>query len=229
MQRIVNASDPLLFHYSAISYKPFLSFFNMSGIIEADQLPSALGTYSTSLILHKLYTADRNVVNYASALAFELHQPSYPGSEPVIRLQFKNGTDDDTFRTLNFSIPGHTSGGDLPLSQFISTFEPAAVNTTTQWCHICNQTVDRGCAALLGTGKGSHHASLVGVGFDLDVWLLAVVCLVLLGALRLGLLSFGRKNRNSTGQRGTLLVVRWCHMKCSWQGPLTPYAIGQQH
>ena len=43
MQRIVNASDPLKFHYTAISYKPLLSLFNMTGIVADDQLPPALG------------------------------------------------------------------------------------------------------------------------------------------------------------------------------------------
>ncbi|KAI0088497.1 phosphoglycerate mutase-like protein [Irpex rosettiformis] len=202
MQRIVNASDPLLFHYSAISYKPFLSLFNMTGIIETSQLPSAL-------------------VDYASALVFELRQPS-DNSEPVIRLQFKNGTNDNTFHALNISIPGHTSGGDLPLSQFISTFEPAAVNTTLQWCKVCGQNVDRGCAALLGAGgastsssggwsstgtstsMGQHdRISPVGAGF-LGAGLTAAVFLMVLGAaLGLGFLTLGRKTRGKTSsQRG---------------------------
>lgn len=43
MQRIVNASDPLKFHYSAIAYKPFLSLFNMTGLVATGELPSALG------------------------------------------------------------------------------------------------------------------------------------------------------------------------------------------
>ena len=55
MQRIVNGSDPLLFHYSAIAYKPFLSLFNMTGIIETNQLPSALGTYPKPSI-HRTHT-----------------------------------------------------------------------------------------------------------------------------------------------------------------------------
>ncbi|KAI0768869.1 phosphoglycerate mutase-like protein [Irpex lacteus] len=200
MNRIVNASDPLLLHYSAIAYKPFLSLFNMSGIIETNQLPSAL-------------------VNYASALAFELRQPS-DSSEPVIRLRFKNGTDDDTFHTLNFSIPGHTTGGGLPVSAFISTFAPAAVNTTLQWCHVCNQTVDRGCAALLGAGKASdfsvsaassdnlvevHHDKIspVGAGF-LGAGLTAVVFLFVICATRFGrkFLSPGRKEKQTLTMRG---------------------------
>ena len=44
MQRIVNASDPLQLHYTAMSYKPFLSFFNMTGVVATGQLPGAVGT-----------------------------------------------------------------------------------------------------------------------------------------------------------------------------------------
>ncbi|KAI0768868.1 phosphoglycerate mutase-like protein [Irpex lacteus] len=185
VNRISNTSDPLLFHYSAIAYKPFLSLFNMTGVIETNQLPSAL-------------------VNYASALAFEVRQPT-DGSEPVIRLQFKNGTDDTTFHTLNFSIPGHTSGGDLPLSAFTSTFAPAAVNTTLQWCHVCNQTVDRGCAALLGASNAAvHHDKIspVGAGFLGAGLTAAVFLMVLAAALGLGFLTFGRKRGKTSSQRG---------------------------
>ena len=43
MQRIVNQSDPLLLHYTAMSYKPFLSFFNMTGVVETGQIPGGVG------------------------------------------------------------------------------------------------------------------------------------------------------------------------------------------
>lgn len=43
MSRIANASDPLLFHYSAISYKPFLSLFNMTGVVNNGELPGGIG------------------------------------------------------------------------------------------------------------------------------------------------------------------------------------------
>ena len=53
-------------------------------------------------------------VDYASAAAFEVRQPS-AGGEPVIRLNFKNGTGD--FATYNFL----SQTGDVPLSVFIDT------------------------------------------------------------------------------------------------------------
>lgn len=51
-------------------------------------------------------------MDYASAVAFEVRQPS-DGSEPVIRFNFKNGTADvATYDFLNRT-------GDVPLSVFI--------------------------------------------------------------------------------------------------------------
>ena len=45
MQRIVNASDPLKMHLTAISYKPLLSLFNMTGVVADGALPPALGKF----------------------------------------------------------------------------------------------------------------------------------------------------------------------------------------
>ena len=43
IERIANASDPLKFVYEAISYKPFLSLFNMTGIAEANPQLAGVG------------------------------------------------------------------------------------------------------------------------------------------------------------------------------------------
>ncbi|PSS37028.1 hypothetical protein PHLCEN_2v1067 [Hermanssonia centrifuga] len=191
MQRIVNQSDPLLLHYSAMAYKPLLSFFNMTGVVASGELPAAL-------------------VNYAAAMVLEVRQT--PGSEPVIRFQFKNGTDDNTLRTFNMSFPGFDGNGDAPLSAFISAFEPAAVNTTLQWCHVCGQNTDRGCAALLGAAANStsaassvgHHdrISPVGAGFLGAGLTFAVMSMALAALVFLGFLTFGRgKKHGRSDQR----------------------------
>ncbi|THH19834.1 hypothetical protein EUX98_g8697 [Antrodiella citrinella] len=153
LQRIANASDPLLLDYTAIAYKPFLSLFNMTGVVADGQLPPA-------------------IVNYAAGVVLEVRSPA-GSTEPSIRFLFKNGTDDATFIAHNMSIPGFdgTTGGDAPLSKFLAAFEPVAVNTTLQWCHVCNQTQERGCAVLLAaqsaTSFQQHHdrISPVGAGF----------------------------------------------------------------
>ncbi len=43
MQRIANASDPLKVHYSSIAYKPFVSLFNMTGVVANGVVPPAIG------------------------------------------------------------------------------------------------------------------------------------------------------------------------------------------
>ncbi|TCD62095.1 hypothetical protein EIP91_007470 [Steccherinum ochraceum] len=184
-QRIANASDPLKLHYSAVAYKPLLTLFNMTGVVNTGQLPAA-------------------TVNYAAGLVFEVRQPA-GSSEPVIRFTFKNGTDDADFIAHNMSIPGFdgTTNGDTPLSKFLAAFEPVAVNTTLQWCNVCNQTSARGCASLLNpvsVGATAHHdrISPVGAGF-LGAGLTIVVLSGLIGLLlAVGLLSFGKKRRTGT-------------------------------
>ena len=148
------------------------------------------------------------VVNYAAGVVFEVRLPA-GASEPVIRFTFKNGTDDDTFIAHNMSFPGWdgTTGGDAPLSAFVAAFEPSAVNTTLEWCHVCNQTVDRGCAALLGastaTSASQHHDKIspVGAGF-LGAGVTIVVMSALVGLLlAIGFLSLGKKKSTSASHR----------------------------
>jgi len=133
IQRISNSSDPLKLHYSAISYKPLISLFNMTGVVATGELPAA-------------------IVNYAAAVVLEIRQPS-SGAGPVLRFKFKNGTDDDTFQPFDLSFPGWTGTGDVPVSTFVSAFTPAGVFNTTEWCMVCNNTVDRGCDALVGANS----------------------------------------------------------------------------
>lgn len=56
-------------------------------------------------------------MNYAAAVAFEVRQPS-SGGEPVVRLNFKNGTEDD-FKTYSFL----GSEDDVPLSKLVGTLK----------------------------------------------------------------------------------------------------------
>ncbi|KAH7925893.1 phosphoglycerate mutase-like protein [Leucogyrophana mollusca] len=177
---IVDPTNPVKLSITAIAYKPFLSFFNMSGVAEAN--PELAG-----------------IINYAAALALEVRQPS-TGGEPVIRFNFKNGTDAD-FVTYNFL----NRTGDVPLSAFIDSMAPAAVNTTAQWCSVCQNTQDRGCAALTLAYDQGHAAaqpriSPVGAGF-LGAGLTVAVVALLLGTLALlGLLSVGKISKRSKKQ-----------------------------
>ena len=54
-------------------------------------------------------------MDYAAAVALELHAGATPTDEPTVNMRFKNGTTDASFHDL--TLFGQTS---LPLSQFIS-------------------------------------------------------------------------------------------------------------
>ncbi|KAJ6624753.1 phosphoglycerate mutase-like protein [Mycena sp. CBHHK59/15] len=123
LMRIANQTDPLKLAINGISYKPFISLFNLTEAAKAH--PDIAG-----------------IENYNSLAALELRNSS--SGEPTLRLTFKNGTDVHEFRTLTMF-----GKMDVPLSEFISRLTPVAVNSTAEWCTACNQTVLRGCAGIL--------------------------------------------------------------------------------
>ncbi|KAF9011496.1 phosphoglycerate mutase-like protein [Hymenopellis radicata] len=173
---ITDDSDALKFTYLSMSYKPFLSLFNMT---KAAEMNPAL----------------QGIVNYAAAVTLEVRAAS-AGGEPVLRFNFKNGTDDDAFRT--YSILDHE--GDVPLSTFVNLLQPAAINTTAEWCTVCSNTQDRGCAALSQASAAARvHQVIgpVGAGF-LGAGLTLFVALVMLGVLVfLGVLTVGKGRSRS--------------------------------
>ncbi|KAJ7727043.1 hypothetical protein B0H14DRAFT_2640984 [Mycena olivaceomarginata] len=95
LTRIANSTDPLKLAINSISYKPFISLFNLTEAAKAN--PEIAG-----------------IEHYNSLAALELHNFS-TGGEPTLWLKFKNGTDEHAFRTL--TIFGKT---DDPLSEFIA-------------------------------------------------------------------------------------------------------------
>ncbi|KAI0031109.1 phosphoglycerate mutase-like protein [Vararia minispora EC-137] len=121
---IANTSSPLKFALNGISYKPFISFFNLTGASVNNQ---------------PLF----GIVDYASALALEVHAGKL---EPFITVRFKNGSTDSTFHPVTLNRFGADTMR-VPLDEFISTLAPDAINSTAQWCTACAQTVLRGCAA----------------------------------------------------------------------------------
>lgn len=166
-------------------------------------------------------------VPYASALALEVRQPS-AGGEPVIRLNFKNGTGED-FKTYPF-LGG---SGDIPLSTLVNHvnvralnlslriishhLQPALVNSTAQWCAVCNNKQDRGCGALAAAASQASAAaananirhqpiSPVGAGF-LGAGLTLAVVLAMFAVLAfLGLLTVGRGRSKKTGSTHSAVI-----------------------
>ncbi|OBZ76808.1 Lysosomal acid phosphatase [Grifola frondosa] len=85
------------------------------------------------------------IVDYAAVVALELHGGAH-GAEPTVSIKFKNGTSDPKLHTLHL-FGSHATNG-VPLSQFIDLLAPAAVNSTQEWCTLCNQTTLRGCSVF---------------------------------------------------------------------------------
>lgn len=170
---ISDPKDPMKILYQAISYKPFISLFRMAGAV--DLSPQLAG-----------------IVNYASAVSFELRAP-ISGGEPTVRLLFKNGTDETTFT--EYGMMGFPTG--VPLSKFVNVLAPTGVNSTDAWCAACSNTQDRGCAALaLAKAQGAKSVELpaigsvgagfLGAGLALAFSLAAFGVLIFLGVLTLG-------------------------------------------
>lgn len=102
-------------------------------------------------------------MNYAAAVVLEV-RTSPSSSEPFLRFQFKNGTDDTELHPYPLVFPGwdgSASGTDVPLSTLISAFQLVGINTTLEWCNVCGQTTERGCdVALVAAKAGVTQATL---------------------------------------------------------------------
>ena len=156
------------------------------------------------------FVAETFTVNYAASVVLEVRQDASSSAEPVVRFTFKNGTE-DSFHTYPMRFAGWdgtaNANADVPLSTFVNAFTPAGVNTTLEWCNVCGQTQERGCAALFagnGTASvaalGGHHERIspVGAGFLGAGLTVAVFGLVAAVLVFLGLLTVGRKGRKAT-------------------------------
>ncbi|KIY65234.1 phosphoglycerate mutase-like protein [Cylindrobasidium torrendii FP15055 ss-10] len=172
------SSGDMKLYYIGVSYKPFLSLFNMTQ-------------------LDARYPELHGIVNYAAAVTLEVRQPS-TGNEPVLRFNFKNGTDDAAFTTYNL----FGKDGDIPVSEFVNTLQPAAINSTAEWCSACSNSADRGCGALsqAAASARTHQiispvgAGFLGAGLTLAVALIMFLVLLFLGVLTVG---HGKRSRKS--------------------------------
>lgn len=106
----------------------------MLGVSDTYPELQGLGTFSLPSYVP---TLTFQTVDYASTITFELRQAS--GADPVVQLNFKNGTAD--FQTYNM----FGNSGATPLAQFNSTLAPHAIETLSEWCTKCNQHEERGC------------------------------------------------------------------------------------
>ncbi|XP_006462624.1 hypothetical protein AGABI2DRAFT_137285 [Agaricus bisporus var. bisporus H97] len=166
--RITNTSDPLMILHQEISYKPFISLFKMTAVAEHN--PELAG-----------------IVDYAAAVALEVRASS---NGPVIRFNFKNGTNADDFKVYNL----FNASGDVPLSTFVDRFDDVTVNSTAAWCAACHNNVDRGCGEIkLGSAQTVDAemlhpvgAGLLGAGMAVAFMLIVCFFLFATGCIRWG-------------------------------------------
>ncbi|TFK66483.1 phosphoglycerate mutase-like protein [Pluteus cervinus] len=179
LNSISNSSDTLKILYEAISYKPFLSLFNITGA--ADQQPNLA-----------------DIVDYAAAFVIEVRQPP-AASEPILRFQFKNGTTDPIFHQIN--LLGQT--GDVPLSLFVNQMAPLGINDTAEWCNVCQNTQDRGCSLLTVNPPRHELISPIGAGFLGAGLTFSVVALFLAFAFFTGRFKGAPGNNGVTARKGS--------------------------
>ncbi|KAF9783326.1 phosphoglycerate mutase-like protein [Thelephora terrestris] len=175
INRIANSSDPLKFAYTAASYKPFISLFNVTGVAEMN-------------------TTFAGVVDFAASVALEVR--TSPSTGPFIRFNFKNGTNDLSYNT--YGIMGSASG-DVPIQTFIDTLSPIAIENLPQWCNLCGNNFSRGCQYLQegnvnadtkglrwGGSVSPVGAGFLGAGLTVFVVGISVMVGIALGVLRVG-------------------------------------------
>ncbi|KAF9534528.1 histidine phosphatase superfamily [Crepidotus variabilis] len=177
LELMSNNTGPKLV-YMAVSYKPIITLFNLTGAASMNQ--SLAG-----------------IPNYASAIAFELRNTS--SGEQVVRLNFKNGTNEDLHTYSMFGL-----SQDVPLSNFTSSLGALGSDDLQSWCNLCGNFKDRGCANLfkpITYITQSGPISKVGAGF-LGAGLTLAIALAMLALLTfLGFLSFGKRTHNQKPKR----------------------------
>ncbi|ORY83664.1 phosphoglycerate mutase-like protein [Protomyces lactucae-debilis] len=108
MADIADTTTPRKIKHYSLSYKPFLSLFNMTGAAQSAPELQAVPAYS-------------------SMAAFELRNIS---SELFINLVFRNGSDAGT-QAVSYPILGQQQ---IKMSEFIATFNSSAIHSTLEWC-----------------------------------------------------------------------------------------------
>ncbi|QRW17723.1 histidine phosphatase family containing protein [Rhizoctonia solani] len=124
LNAFANDSQPLRFTYLSMSYKPFISLFNMTEV--ASEYPSLQG-----------------IVDYASAVTFELRQPSSGG--PPRNLQH---------------VRRKSRYGP---SEFTSRLSPYGINDLSDWCTACSNWKDRKCNLIAAANSSTVIYRRIGV------------------------------------------------------------------
>ncbi|SCZ88234.1 BZ3500_MvSof-1268-A1-R1_Chr2-1g04276 [Microbotryum saponariae] len=186
--QFANGTEVKIAHYQ-MSYKPFLSIFNMTDM-------SATG-----------FAGATAIVDYGSVATFELRKSMTNSTGFDVRFGFRNGSFDGTipFDFTYYPLFG-SSSVDIPLASFETQLASSIIPNTTAWCHACSNTLNSGCATvaladkyekLFQQSSSESHFSPVGAGFIGFAVTAVLGALILLLLARLGWVSFGsRQQRN---------------------------------
>ncbi|ESK84637.1 histidine acid [Moniliophthora roreri MCA 2997] len=113
LDRMGFSDDPLKFTLIETGYQSFISFFHEIEAVKEDSELEAIPEFS-------------------SAIALELHETHPPDVRAMLRLKFKNGTEED-FKTIH--AYGHR--GDIPLTEFIYRAKPGVIENNEEWARVC--------------------------------------------------------------------------------------------
>ncbi|KAG9308031.1 phosphoglycerate mutase-like protein [Chiua virens] len=116
LERIAFDDDPLRVLLIETSYQPFISLFSMMDAQGHDG---------------KLF----GIPNYASALAFEVVRGPGPEFRDLVRLKFKNGTDDSELKTLHMFEHREQA---IPVTEFLYRLEHHVISDTKAWKSACS-------------------------------------------------------------------------------------------
>lgn len=181
-------------HYH-MSYKPFLSIFNMTNL--------AASTNPT-------FENPTAMVDYASVAVFELRPNGSGPSGYDVRFGFKNGSSTETDVTY-YPLFG-TNSVDMDLHTFTGNIEPYTVANNSVWCDLCSNngsvpacstwSLAKDYANLAEKYKAMEpslsNASAGGIGAGVTI-LIGLLVLALMRAI--GLISFGKRKPSATSDR----------------------------
>ncbi|GAA6059827.1 hypothetical protein JCM10212_003739 [Sporobolomyces blumeae] len=198
---ITEANEVKIAHYH-MSYKPFLSIFNMTNLAAATE---------------PAFPNPTSMVDYASGAVFELRPNSASTASAAssrsrydVRFGFRNGSSTQSDVTY---YPLFGSGQlDMDLATFSQNLEPYAIANNSVWCDLCSNdgtvpacstwSLAKDYEALATRYKAAvpalSNASAGGIGAGVTI----VVALGVVALMRyLGLVSFGKRGTNTAADR----------------------------
>ena len=182
MNTIANTTTNNKIQHYSLSYKPFISLFNMTGIVSTN--PELAG-----------------IVGYSSMAVFELRKIQ---DEMYVNFVFRNNSLPGT-TVQPYPLLGQSQ---VSMKSFISALNSSALYTTLDWCRACNQTGPiNNCDGLLleantnttavptiAASTNDSHFSAVGAGF------IGAVLGILLASVAWFFINRAQKRRLSRGR-----------------------------